>query len=355
MKVIFAPDFRAVAPYQQLLADALADEGVEVSFLTGYRRGLPLTRALPADEPGILHLHWPVYYFMRNTPLDGLRKARYLADLLFATNHRPVVYTAHDLLPLNAPDDALVRLDVLHTFRRATRIIAHSEAAAQEIVNQFRVPRDRIAVIPHGDLAVSVGVPLPRAEARRALSLPDGPVCIAIGSIDPNKDVESLVTWWRAARPDAHLAVVGKADPVTREKLEALAENDPRILLLLTRQTDDEMRAWFSAADCVLINYRHIFTSGVACLARSMGVPVVIRRELHTIDLMEPHPLVFRYGGMDEDFGNALAQALAVAPDFGMAADWRAATDWGKIARMTAAVYADAERSIRPGTHDAGR
>jgi hypothetical protein len=151
MKVIFAPDFREVAPYQRLLADALAGEGVEVVFLSGYRRLMPLSRGLPAGVPGILHLHWPVYYFMRNAPLDALRKARYVADLLYATRQRSVVYTVHDLLPLNVPEDAPVRLDVLCTLRRADRLVVHSAAAADEIVKDFRVRRERIAVIPHGD------------------------------------------------------------------------------------------------------------------------------------------------------------------------------------------------------------
>jgi hypothetical protein len=168
-------------------------------------------------------------------------------------------------------------------------------------------------------------------------------VCLAFGSIDPNKDVESLVAWWRKARTRALLTVVGRPDPATRSRLEALAENDPRILFRFGFQSDDEVRAWFSAASCALINYRKIFTSGVACLARSMGVPVVIRRDLRTIDLMEPHPLVFRFEGMEQDFGNVLAQALAARPDHSLAAEWRAATDWRKIALQTAAVYAEAD------------
>ena len=44
MKVCFAPDYREGVPYQQLLAEALVKEGINVEFLRGYRRAFPLSR-----------------------------------------------------------------------------------------------------------------------------------------------------------------------------------------------------------------------------------------------------------------------------------------------------------------------
>ena len=43
---VFAPDWRDGVPYQRLLAEALIDHGVSVDFLSGYKRGMPLTRLL---------------------------------------------------------------------------------------------------------------------------------------------------------------------------------------------------------------------------------------------------------------------------------------------------------------------
>ena len=56
-----------------------------------------------------------------------------------------------------------------------------------------------------------------------------------------------------------------------------------------------DLREWLSAADAVLFNYRAIFTSGAACLARSYGVPMLMPRRLQTVELDEPSPLVFRF------------------------------------------------------------
>ena len=53
------PDYRRDNPYQELLARGLEENGCQAVFPKGYRRGLPIVRAV-RDEPGtrILHLHW---------------------------------------------------------------------------------------------------------------------------------------------------------------------------------------------------------------------------------------------------------------------------------------------------------
>ena len=57
---------------------------------------------------------------------------------------------------------------------------------------------------------------------------------------------------------------------------------------------DATLRVWLSASDCSIFNYRDIFTSGAAALARSYGLPLLIPRRLASADLDEPHPHVFR-------------------------------------------------------------
>ena len=60
IQVLMVPDNLQDNPYQKLLANSLTLEGVEVKFPQGYRRVLPLFRAI-ATQPqpiDILHLHW---------------------------------------------------------------------------------------------------------------------------------------------------------------------------------------------------------------------------------------------------------------------------------------------------------
>src|SRR5438105_3895817 len=78
IRVLFAPDYRDGLPYQDLLAKALVRHGVEVSFLTDYRRGLPLFRGSFGNRPDIVHIHFPEKYFRKSGDRwDKLRVLRY--------------------------------------------------------------------------------------------------------------------------------------------------------------------------------------------------------------------------------------------------------------------------------------
>jgi hypothetical protein len=87
----------------------------------------------------------------------------------------------------------------------------------------------------------------------------------------------------------------------------------------------------------VLFNYRAIFTSGAACLARSYGVPILMPSRLGTVELGEPNRLVFRFS--EGDLREKLEQALQTKPDYEAAAPWRDATAWPRVAAATAEVY----------------
>jgi beta-1,4-mannosyltransferase len=148
-----------------------------------------------------------------------------------------------------------------------------------------------------------------------------------------------VLDWWRADETPAMLVVAGK--PLSPEYEAAIRERGTgrKIRLELAWQTDEGLKRWLAAADCVLFHYRAIFTSGAACLARSLGIPILIPRRLDTVDLAEPHPLVFRFDALESDFRAALEAALTARPDYAAAEAWRQATAWNRIAEQTALVY----------------
>jgi hypothetical protein len=106
---------------------------------------------------------------------------------------------------------------------------------------------------------------------------------------------------------------------------------------------DPDLHLWLSAVDCSIFNYREIFTSGAASLARSMGVPILIPERLRAADLHEPHSLVFRFNQLDTDFQQRLVAALNSGTDFEAARKWREETRWAKVAQITKQAY---EQSI---------
>ena len=342
MKVLFAPDYREGVAYQELLARALAETGVEVTFPHGHRRVLPLWRGIKDWHGDLLHLHWPEKFFeVRRDRLDFLRKVRYPLDLALTARRLPIVLTAHDLRPHNRAGESLLHSNFHRTYDAARAVIVHSAKAGDAVRAAYNTKAEKIRVIPHGDLSASLGALPSRAESRQALGIAEtDQVCLIFGTVEPYKGLEPVLDWWRDASPTATLAVAGKPfSPAYASAIRERAGTTRKIRLDLAWQTDDALKRWLAAADCILFHYRAIFTSGAACLARSLGIPILIPRRLDTVDLAEPHPLVFRFNSLDADFRAVLYAALTAGPDFDAAEGWRQATAWTRIAEETALVY----------------
>jgi glycosyltransferase involved in cell wall biosynthesis len=344
MKVLFAPDWRKGVPYQTLLAEALAPVGVEVAFLADYKRLLPLSRLVKDRTFDVLHLHWPeAYYPRRQDGFDWFRKTRFTTDLARAVRAHPLVFTAHNLAPHNRAGEFRGERNMHAVFTTAHGIIAHSAAARDCILETHGLAPERVHVIPHGDLSPSLGTPIPRMEAVQQLGLPPGRICLMFGTVEPYKQIEEVIAYWRTARPEVTLAIVGKpSDPAYAAYCRQLTAGLENVTLRLEWLPDEQLRLWLSAADAAVFNYRTIFTSGAASLARSWGVPILIPHRLRTVDLGEPNARVHRFESFATDFASALGAALKTPADFSAAADWRAATAWPHLARATLEVYSKA-------------
>ena len=206
-----------------------------------------------------------------------------------------------------------------------------------------------IHTIPFGDHAVTMGAPLPRDQARIQLGLPrDSKVCLVFGTVSPYKRSDELVKFWAENDLPYRLVVVGKVLSKTfASRLYELAQGHNMIdLRLFDEWLDDAaLRVWLSASDCSIFNYREIFTSGAAALARSYGLPLLIPRRLASADLDEPHPHVFRFDTLETDFRAQLDRALATPCDYELADKWRQKTSWERVAEITAFVYHDVMRA----------
>lgn len=347
LRVLFAPDYRAGNPYQNLLATALSERGIDVEFLNGYRRGLPLYRGSSAIAPDIVHLHWPEAYFApRGDRWDRFRVMRHPLDCWLTARRHPVVVTAHNLLPHNRSGEPSVFRSVQATLHTARAVFVHSRAARTKLARTFAVPDERIVVIPFGDHSAHLGAPISREKARNALRLPQGQkICLMFGTVSPYKGIAEILRFWNAGLVRHQLCVVG---PVVSQAyatlLGDLAGDNPAVdLRLRIHWLDDaELCIWLSAADCAIFNYQEIFTSGAAALARSFGLPLLVPRHATTLDLGEPHSHVVRFESVEVDFRDALEHALAARPDYAKAEEWRDQTSWRRVAEATGPIYRSA-------------
>lgn len=343
MEILFAPDWRQGVPYQRLLAESLVEKGARVSFLSDYKRFLPLTRLMGQQPADLLHLHWPeAYYQRKHDRWDFFRRARFVSDLSLATRRTPFVFTAHNLTEHNY-GGSFAHANYAAAYRRARLVFAHSAAAAGELVRTYGLPEEKIRVIPHGDLSAALPPPVPQAEARARLNLPAGRLCLMFGAVEPYKGQDEVIAYWREAQPGATLVIAGRPlNPEYAGFLRRSIQHSPGVILRLEWLSDADLALLLSAADVALFNYRAIFTSGAATLARSWGLPLLIPNRLSTVDLAEPDPRVVRFEGLDEDFEEKLETAFRRAPDHAAAAPWRAQTAWARVAELTMNGYREA-------------
>jgi glycosyltransferase involved in cell wall biosynthesis len=341
VKVLFAPDWREGNAYQALLAQALANEGVEVVFSSGYKRGLPLKRGLTRSGADIVHCHWPeAYYPIRNDSLDWLRCRRFPFDLWLASQKIRFVTTAHNLLPHERPDSPAIRRNQAYAYGRSAVVFAHSEATVCQLKGQFGVDPKRIVIVPHGDLSQPLGEPVCTGEARARLGLGHEDICLMIGVVRPYKGIEGVIEYWKQHSPPCTLAIVGKPEsPRYAGELTALTTGHPGIKLHLNWVSDEDFRFWLSVANCALFNYRQVLTSGAASIVRSWGIPLLIPYRLESVDLGEPSPLVIRFKDLEMDFSDSLRRALLTKSDWNSAQDWRERTAWSTVAKLSVAAY----------------
>jgi glycosyltransferase involved in cell wall biosynthesis len=150
--------------------------------------GLPGTRAV--TETTLLG------WIATRDRLDVIHNVALTAPLL--TKAANVVLLA-DVTWLRQPEtvgrsrSALWRTLVLPAARRADRIITLSEAARSEIVDDVRVPRDRVDVVPLGYGLSSRATPTPEDELRQRFELGSGPIVLAVSGLTPHKNVGALL------------------------------------------------------------------------------------------------------------------------------------------------------------------
>ena len=299
------------APYDAALTQGLLAAGVEVTWATrptrrGERQEIPIERVdaffyrwvdeaahLPRQvravtkglshliglcglivrvlkhKPDIVHLQWTVLPY-----LDAL-------TILIMRRRRPVILTVHDPVPFNGE-----RLSWLQTvgsdlpIRLADWIIVHTCSGRQTLMKRG-VPAEKVTVIPHGPLRLSVSLPEKRDDTS---SIEDRRTFVLFGEIKPYKGVDRLVEAMgllpEPTRRKARVIVAGRPRMDLSPIIARIAELNlgDTVEVRPQRLSEEEIAALFREADCFVFPYRQIDASGVYFLVKSLGKWIIASR-----------------------------------------------------------------------------
>lgn len=189
------------------------------------------------------------------------------------------VVTVHDLTPLRFPE--LCTADVLAypgLLRRAVAggawVHTPSRHVADEVVEAFAVPPERVVAIPNGI------DPVPAAEPGAGRAAADAErYVLAVGTLEPRKDLSGLVAAFDAVAatvPDLGLVLAGGDGWGADAVHAAVAAATHRDRIRLTGWVDDATRAGLLRDATVLAYPSRYEGFGLPPLeAMSVGVPVV--------------------------------------------------------------------------------
>ena len=269
------PYATALNPYQGLLYQALADEGVALA------PDRPFTaRALVRMQPrvGVLHFNWRLDRLHGSSPARwriALARLRLrFADLL---GYR-IAWTIHEL----ASRDGTVQREPMEAAlsQIAAVFFCHDPDLADRAALELGIDRSRIDVVPHGPLAVAYPpARITRERTRERLGIAAGEtVFLAFGVLREYKQLDLLLSAFSRVRASGVRLVIA-GDPVSAPVIRALqvaAAADRRVVLLDRRIPEVEIRELFAASDVFVSARCDGWTSGSLVLALNLGLPAIV-------------------------------------------------------------------------------
>ena len=302
--------------YFDLMLDALEARGLRV-VPTDMRRLLLL-------RFDILHLNFPTHYVTQSGPIKAAASSTLFAGvfLLARLFRRRIVYTVHDVVPLNSRHEWLLWRYYAFVRRCVDGYIFLSTSSRASFLERFPDQAGKPwRLAPHGPYPAKLLSRSERAGLHDAAAGTGALLVGFLGVIKPYKNVAAL-----ARLPEqladgrrVHLMVAGPAEPGHEAAVKAaLAKRSPSsVTRLPARLSNCELDLLVQSVDVVLLPYQRGSNSGAALLVlsnkgRLIGSTLPIFRQLAE-EVGAPWVLVSE--DTPDGWQSALEQVAAHAPD----------------------------------------
>jgi beta-1,4-mannosyltransferase len=267
----------------------------------------------------LLHVHWEEHS-LRNARTR--REALAIIDLLcdqmmdFKQAGGKILWTIHNVVP-----HEIEHLDVFLSFRRRLSqltdgILVHTPEAVAVLADQgIREPL-KIVLLPHPSY---VGM-YPADANAQGVERGSEKVVLVFGLIRRYKAIHRVIEGFSdkfARKNRCRLEIVGKGVPGDSysSEIAELAARRKRITFREEHIPDAQIGPIMESAECVILPYERLLTSGVAMLALTYGAIAVgpRLRQLEEVYPPEAHRFFFQPGD-DGDMMRAVSDACNISP-----------------------------------------
>lgn len=278
-------------PYTECFYNALTKKGViitEGDFSISW-----LFKEIGSID--FFHFHWPSFMYAYRD--DLLKTIRYLVRfllflLIIRMRGKKVIWTAHNLYPHEKGKKVFVLVDafIRHVVTGvASLVLAHGNAAAGIVANEFPSAKNKILIIDHGHFIDYYQNWWSMKDARKKLGLSENQyVFLFFGMGRRYKNIEKLITVFRQLNGDVILVIAGRFrdQEYLNSVIEAAKDAGERVRIFAEYIPDEEIQIYLNACNVVVLPYSEILTSGAAMLAISFGRPVIAPRKGYLKDVI---------------------------------------------------------------------
>ena len=172
----------------------------------------------------------------------------------------------------------LIRRLLRYTLARADHVIAVSQALQNAII-ALPVDEKKTSVIPNG-VDTQKFFRVDKKQSRERLGLPEAKIILSVGRLEPVKGFALLIKAFQKLfvdeeKKDARLVIVGEGSERAKlERLIATLHLHEHVRLMGARP-HDELKQWYSAADCLCLASEREGWPNVVLEAFACGTPVV--------------------------------------------------------------------------------
>lgn len=224
--------------------------------------------------------------------------------------------------------------------RIASTVIVHEPAFRRVVPGSVVLPLggDHSVGLPAGEVEPR------RDELRAAAGVgPDALLVLCFGFVAPYKGFEAVLQAARLARPHVRVVVAGAEHPRLKGQgyLTGLQHRYGDAAFFTGFVPDDEVGAWFSAADAVVLPYPQPFSSsGVLAHAISYGVAALVSPQMgEVIGLPPEHSIPIDPAAMAENLSELALDRSRLAEVAARTAALRAGRSWAELAERHLELY----------------
>lgn len=262
--------------------------------------------------------------------------------------------TVHDLSFVRAPETttpvlkAYLDAVVPRSVRRATHVLADSQATKDDLIALYGTPAEKITVLVGGVQPEFQPVtdPARRAAVRRRYGIPDHPYIFSVGTVQPRKNYARLIAALAALGPtyeDFHLVIAGGHGWLEGPIYQAVHDHglEERVHFIGFAH-DEDLPALYSEAVCLA--YPSLYEGiGLPVLeAMACGTPVLTSAISSLPEvagdaaiLVDPYRVEAIAEGLRQLLGDATLRAELVARGLRQAARFT----WEGAARQLLGIY----------------